>query len=39
VNQGRPVPLDANEQARFVEWIRRGVVPVIRPDGTVPAPK
>ena len=34
-NEGEPVPLDANEETRYVELIRRGIRPVIRADGTV----
>jgi hypothetical protein len=37
-NRGVPVPLDFNQQRLYVEWIRRGIRPVIRADGSV-APK
>jgi hypothetical protein len=32
---GQPVPLTANQQTLYVELVRRGIVPVIRADGTV----
>jgi hypothetical protein len=36
-NEGEPVPLAFKQQLRYIEFIRRGVLPVIRPDGTVSA--
>jgi hypothetical protein len=33
--EGEPVPLAFREQLRYIEFIRRGVLPVIRGDGTV----
>jgi hypothetical protein len=34
-NRGVPVPLDFDQQRLYVEWIRRGIRPVIRADGSV----
>lgn len=32
---GKPVPLRLNQQVLYVEYIRRGIRPVIRADGAV----
>jgi hypothetical protein len=36
-SEGEPVPLAFKQQLRYIEFIRRGVLPVIRDDGTVSA--
>jgi hypothetical protein len=34
-NAGDPVPLDFDQQLIYVEYVRRGIRPVVRADGTV----